>query len=34
MAPLARNVANAKLAALSAGAEIIRQELIDKELAA
>ncbi|MBU2965611.1 methionine synthase [Amphritea sp. 2_MG-2023] len=34
MAPLARNVANAKLAALSAGAEIIRQELIAKELAA
>lgn len=34
MAPLARHVANAKLAALSGGAEIIRQELIDKELAA
>ena len=34
MAPLARNIANAKLAALSAGAEIIRQELIAKELAA
>ena len=27
MAPLARNVANGKLMALSAGAEIIRQEL-------
>jgi 5-methyltetrahydropteroyltriglutamate--homocysteine methyltransferase len=30
MAPLARNVANGKLNALSAGAEIIRKELANK----